>query len=411
MDELSKLLNQVSEILSKEKTQKEEEKKRGECFNIFKVLNLQKSEVRLHSAFIAELLNPKGNHGLNDKFLRAFINDVIKKKISFDIDSTSAEVIKEYYIGPISQDYTEGGRIDLLIQDKDKQTIIIENKIEADDQRNQLLRYYNYASTHEKKYVILYLTLEGKPCKDPIDSFDYLCISYKTDILIWLEHCLQISTQHPLIRETIQQYIINLKDILSIMNDMNNELLQFLTSKENVSSTLTILKHSGDIAVNIRRNFVEQIKKNCEYRGYCCEYDEGILNCEDNKWINIKDESYRNVFFRIGVYKHNSYGGFLMELKKLDTYEIKGPVIIDLWNSTEEPRSLDPHPQNTISWTYLWSKTGECDSGKWWDWNNWNTLNDMANGEMLKYISNILDKIKTDKIFETINERLTKVEE
>lgn len=42
----------------------------SENFNIFRILKLESSEVRLHSAFIAELLNPKGNHGQKDKFLK-----------------------------------------------------------------------------------------------------------------------------------------------------------------------------------------------------------------------------------------------------------------------------------------------------------------------------------------------------
>ena len=129
MDELTKLIRQVSEILVREKTQQEEKRKRGEKFNIFEILGLQTSEVRLHSAIIAELLNPKGNHGLGDKFLKAFIDDIIVKQLTFNMDTSSTEVIVEYSIGPISEDSTEGGRIDILLKDNEKQTIIIENKI------------------------------------------------------------------------------------------------------------------------------------------------------------------------------------------------------------------------------------------------------------------------------------------
>jgi len=42
----------------------------GENFNIFKVLGLTSNEVRTHSAFIAELLNPDGSHGLRDIFIK-----------------------------------------------------------------------------------------------------------------------------------------------------------------------------------------------------------------------------------------------------------------------------------------------------------------------------------------------------
>ena len=78
MIKLESLLKQVSEIVAKEKTQQEEKRKRGENFNIFNVLGLSTSEVRLHSAFLAELLNPNGDHGLGDKFLDAFLKIVIK---------------------------------------------------------------------------------------------------------------------------------------------------------------------------------------------------------------------------------------------------------------------------------------------------------------------------------------------
>ena len=108
MDELTKLIKQVSEILVREKTQQEEKRKRGERFNIFEIMGLQTSEVRLHSAIIAELLNPKGNHGLGDKFLKAFIDDIIVKQLTFNMDTSSTEVIVEYPIDPISEDSTEG---------------------------------------------------------------------------------------------------------------------------------------------------------------------------------------------------------------------------------------------------------------------------------------------------------------
>ena len=45
----------------------------GENFNLFRLLKIEASEVRTHSAFIAELLNPQGSHGQGDAFLKCFI--------------------------------------------------------------------------------------------------------------------------------------------------------------------------------------------------------------------------------------------------------------------------------------------------------------------------------------------------
>ena len=54
MDKIKKLLGQISKIVVEEKIQQEERRKRGENFNIFKELGLSSSEVRLHSAFLAD---------------------------------------------------------------------------------------------------------------------------------------------------------------------------------------------------------------------------------------------------------------------------------------------------------------------------------------------------------------------
>lgn len=72
MEGLSNLLNKVSEVIREERMQKKERQKRGEYFNIFSVLRLETKEVRLHSAFLAELLNPEDSHGLGKQFLELF---------------------------------------------------------------------------------------------------------------------------------------------------------------------------------------------------------------------------------------------------------------------------------------------------------------------------------------------------
>ena len=63
------LLDQVTAIYSKyEKI----DELTGENFNVFRIIKLESSEVRMHSAFLAELLDPKGSHGQKDTFLKLF---------------------------------------------------------------------------------------------------------------------------------------------------------------------------------------------------------------------------------------------------------------------------------------------------------------------------------------------------
>lgn len=46
---------------------------KGENFNLFNILDRQTDEVKTHSAIIAELLDPKGSHGMGTEFLSLFL--------------------------------------------------------------------------------------------------------------------------------------------------------------------------------------------------------------------------------------------------------------------------------------------------------------------------------------------------
>ena len=71
------LLHQVSTISKK---YEEIKKITGEDFNIFKVLKVERKEVQTHSAFLSELLNSDGTHGLQDYFLNIFLQLQIEKQ-------------------------------------------------------------------------------------------------------------------------------------------------------------------------------------------------------------------------------------------------------------------------------------------------------------------------------------------
>lgn len=265
MERLQSILSQVGVIVEREKTMQAEKWKRGENFNVFQVLDLQTNETRLHSALIAELLNPNGSHGLGDTFLKAFIGMM---PLDFDeFNTKSAEVFVEFYIGEISKDGSEGGRIDILIKDNRGKAIIIENKIYAGDQRSQLLRYDTFAiKTYGEAYRLLYLTLEGnepsefstKGEKRKVE--DYRCISYRHNIIPWMEECVQKAACFPLVRETIRQYMTTLKSILNIMDENNtNEIIEILTKEENLASVLDVMDNAEAVKCYIRANSDERI--------------------------------------------------------------------------------------------------------------------------------------------------------
>lgn len=192
------LLNQVSAL---RRTQEKLVQLSGENFNVFRILGLETREVRMHSAFLGELLNPAGSHGLRDTFLKLFT-----QTIKFDDFKTdTARLVVEYDIGRITSDYQQGGRIDIYLESAG-QYIFIENKIYANDQQNQLGRYHTY----RKQARLLYLTLDGaKPSDGGAGNLrpdQYELISYKEGIANWLEKCRQAAAAYPLVRETIVQY-------------------------------------------------------------------------------------------------------------------------------------------------------------------------------------------------------------
>jgi hypothetical protein len=300
---LTKLLAEMSKVHLQEKQKRLDFKMQGKYFNIFDVLQLSRNEVRLHSAFIAELLNPSGSHGLGDKFLKAFVetvfgnrdqkfsgNDFIKR-----FDTKSAMVKTEHSIGSINEKGDEGGRIDLFIKDKNNNAIIIENKIDAYDQSNQLIRYRNYAEKEKLNYKLLYLTKYGSPASENSAGKDakyYIPISYRQDIFSWLNKCISISALIPPVRETIYQYIINLKEILNIMDENNmNKIVNVATEKKYLNAALDIINNGDEIKAQIRRNFIQELEEKAKECGL------RVDNNEDELEDMAKLENYAYIYF------------------------------------------------------------------------------------------------------------------
>ena len=210
MKELKNLLQQVATI-----TQKNNEllDATGGRFNMFRICGVNHYE-NTHSAIIAELLNPNGSHSLKSAFLEAFLDLISKDFIPTSFNPSSATVYTEYT--------TDNGRIDILIEDNQKNALIIENKIYATDQYEQLKRYNQYAQNKYKAHNIYYLTLFGeKASHQSGEGVNYLPISYSDTIIKWLDQCIALSARLPIVRETLIQYSNHLKTLTN--QDMNTK--------------------------------------------------------------------------------------------------------------------------------------------------------------------------------------------
>jgi hypothetical protein len=153
-----------------------------------------------------------------------------------------------------------------------------------------LIRYYNYAKTKAKKFIIVYLTLEEQELKDEVSynsyeveitgrNFDYLrmqeyenykninknthnhfClyypITYKNDVINWLEKCIEITNKTPLICETIKQYRNCIKNITNqnINTQMDNDLKKLITN-ENVKGIRNLNNQIDEIIFSTKNKF------------------------------------------------------------------------------------------------------------------------------------------------------------
>lgn len=212
---IASILNEIKEKLELINQANIEAHNRGEKYNIFEILGEKYSELA-HSAFISNLLNPKGSHALGAEPLRLFLNN-IGLTGWIDKDINNAEVNIEVAVNGETDD--EWGRMDIMIKTNEK-IIIIENKIYAGDQPMQLKRYKTYAERHfGQKHTLLYLTLDGHPASDLSASNlqegrDYFAISYKKDILNLTNESIKLAIQKPLVREVLNQYRKTLEDLV-----------------------------------------------------------------------------------------------------------------------------------------------------------------------------------------------------
>ena len=291
---IKELLSKLSDMHNAEQDRLQKEEKEGEKFNVFSALNMCSDEMRLHSRLLATLFNPKANHGLGNEFLRRFLVTAIK--VDDNYITHCNESIAERYVGEVTE--TTGGRIDIILEDG-KHGIIIENKIYACDQPNQLLRYYNYGVKQfgENNFKLVYLTLNGsEPSSDSLGGghFEFIKLSYAQDILGLLEGMVTAFPQKP-IHRTIKDYVTIIKQLT--YQDMDTEYQKSIINEaiDNIDATSELLMLEKQIGNKLRRDYIIKPLKDLGFNER--QDDNGALwkslNSKKNHFIVIKtDKAY-----------------------------------------------------------------------------------------------------------------------
>jgi hypothetical protein len=185
------------------------EKQLATHFNIFQVLHIGHLEQFVHSALIAELLNPQGKHGQKALFLRGFLEDVLG--LGRDVATAEGWTVR-----------TELDRIDIRLENRMiGKAIFIENKTYTDAHSKQLSRYFEIWKIGFSKGsgAFVYLSVNGgepgeegfnleqdAPYHKETILSEIKCISYKNHIIGWLKSVLPY-VQAPRVKETVAQYI------------------------------------------------------------------------------------------------------------------------------------------------------------------------------------------------------------
>ena len=171
---------------------------RREPFNIFSKLFDESDEVNLHSRFLAALLD----HRETPDAPRANLEDFLIVVGCGDFDLNNATVERER------------GHIDILVSNTAGQAVVIENKIWAGDQPEQLQRYHESLTNrgYQDEHIhLLYLTPYGhapsEDSKGNLDAARIACISYARTLPPWLERCQERAHAEPRWREAIEQYL------------------------------------------------------------------------------------------------------------------------------------------------------------------------------------------------------------
>ena len=169
--------------------------------NVWEAVNIARSELK-HCSFLRWLLDPKGSHYQGDLFLKRFIErfgESFPGEIPKDELSSCKVKSEDFYHGV--------GRVDISITGRSF-IIIIEAKIDAGEQEEQIARYEQLKSQYShKNVVIVFLTKDGRK---PTSGKPHLrippCIKWKDIGEICKEFVKEC--KNPWLAELVRQYSI-----------------------------------------------------------------------------------------------------------------------------------------------------------------------------------------------------------
>lgn len=308
LEELEKFMMNIDELDKLSKYQNE--------VNFFEITGMVSKEIK-HSNFLAWLFNANANHGIGDKFIRKFMQKVIKanqgiKTINSDVIKLSLLDFDTFIIK------REWKNIDIfMVSDEEKFTITIENKIYSSERANQTSDYRNKVEPIYKDYtnLYIYLTVEGVEAQDN----EYWC-----------------NADYEMVKETIEEVLrenINLADDVKLLLNNYVSMLRrdILMDKDIAKICNEIYKKYGkalDLIYQYRPDEVaaisdfvmDYLEKNAEKYGIVFDREYS-----SKSYIRFTTKYMNSVIPRNNDYSYgwkNGYG-FMYEFEILSNYKMQ----------------------------------------------------------------------------------------
>lgn len=231
--------------------------------NLFTVLDMENKEVSAHSAFLYFVFKPfqKADDSYDDYNLRCLL-EVLLKKVSLKTGRNSKN-INEYSCLDIRREVSvEFGRLDFLIT-ADDEIFVVELKIWAGEQDEQIPRYKEYLKQHgADENNIFFLT----PSKRDSKTGDSINITLKTDIRQVLKEIIKER------EKDYEKYVMMIEQYISIIDKITQE-------EDYMNETLDVIKTAEDLKA------VDYLIEN---RNYCMQ--QIIIKFFDNLREKLTDK-------------------------------------------------------------------------------------------------------------------------
>ena len=140
--------------------------------NIFEVTGMGQQEIK-HSNVLGFFLDPSGEHGMEDRFLKRILQSTVKSlpvnsNASLQAPSALRIMLDDYSDAVVHREWLH---IDLIIVSESNKTVfVIENKVGAKEGDNQLTRYREKINEHPKfqgyQKIYAFLTPDGDEASD-----------------------------------------------------------------------------------------------------------------------------------------------------------------------------------------------------------------------------------------------------